>query len=97
MQQHQSVNIRQISINRAEQVGYYRFLENSSVTVSELVRSISDDCSKQVEGKHVLAVSDSSEVNLQSHAGRLKLEGLGVVGNNTEITRLKPDEQGAKC
>lgn len=85
MQQHQSVNIRQISTNRAEQVGYYRFLENSSVTVSELIRSISDDCSKQVEGKHVLAVSDSSEVNLQSHAGRLKLEGLGVVGNNTDV------------
>jgi hypothetical protein len=85
MQQHQSVNIRQISRNRAEQVGYYRFLENSSVTVSELIRSLSDDCSTRVEGKHVLAISDSSEVNLQSHAGRLKFEDLGVVGNNTDI------------
>ncbi|BAZ13216.1 transposase [Calothrix sp. NIES-4071] len=55
------------------------------MTVSELVRSLSDDCSTKVEGKHVLAVSDSSEVNLQSHVGRLKLEDLGVVGNNTDI------------
>ncbi|MEG4815266.1 IS4 family transposase [Microcoleus sp. K5-D4] len=85
MGQHQSVNIRQISRNRAEQVGYYRFLENENVTVSELVRSLSDHCQQQVEGRHVLAISDSTEINLQSHAGRLKPEQLGVVGNNTDI------------
>lgn len=55
------------------------------MTGSELTRSLSDDCSLQVEGKHVLAISDSSEINLQSHAGRLKLEELGVVGNNTDV------------
>ena len=65
MGQHQSVNIRQISRNRAEQVGYYRFLENENVTVSELVRSLSAHCQQQVEGRHVLAVSDSNEINLQ--------------------------------
>jgi len=85
MGQHQSVNIRQISRNRAEQVGYYRFLENENVTVSELVQSLSRHCQKNIEGRHVLAVSDSSEINLQSHAGRLKPEQLGVVGNNTDV------------
>jgi hypothetical protein len=45
---HQTVNIRQISQNRAEQIGYYRFLENEQVNISELVRSISDHCSQQV-------------------------------------------------
>jgi hypothetical protein len=85
MGQHQSVNIRQISRNRAEQVGYYRFLENENVTVSELVQSLSGHCQKNIEGRHVLAVSDSSEINLQSHAGRLKPEQLGVVGNNTDV------------
>lgn len=68
MQQQQSVTIRQISHNRAEQVGYYRFLENENVTVSELVRSVADHCQQQVEGLHVLAISDSSEINLQAHA-----------------------------
>lgn len=84
MGQHQSVNIRQISQNRAQQVGYYRFLENENVTVSELVQSLSEHCQKNIEGRHVLAVSDSSEINLQSHSGRLKPEQLGVVGNNTD-------------
>lgn len=85
MQAHQSVNIRQISQNRSEQVGYYRFLENERVTQSELVRSVADACEQQVCGKHVLAISDSSEINLQAHVGRLKPEGLGVVGNNRDV------------
>ncbi|MCG6136081.1 MAG: hypothetical protein MET45_15740 [Nostoc sp. LLA-1] len=54
---HQSVSIRQISKNRAEQVGYYGFLENQNVTVGELVRSLSDHCVSQVEGKHILAIA----------------------------------------
>jgi hypothetical protein len=55
------------------------------VTRSELVRSISDHCEQQVEGRQILALSDTSEINLQSHAGRLKAEGLGVVGNNRDV------------
>ena len=83
--EHQSVNIRQISQDRAEQVAYYRYLENENVTLSELVRSVSDHCQQQVWGVHVLAISDISEINLQAHTGRLKEEGLGVVGNNKDI------------
>ncbi|WP_414622894.1 IS4 family transposase [Calothrix sp. CCY 0018] len=85
MGKHNYVSISQISNNRAEQVGYYRFLENKNVKVGELVQSLSDHCMLQVEEKHILAISDSSEINLQSHAGRLKAEGVGVVGNNTDI------------
>ena len=55
------------------------------MTVSELVRSLSEHCQQQVEKRHVLAISDSSEINLQSHAGRLKPDKLGVVGNNTDV------------
>jgi hypothetical protein len=42
-------------------------------------------CLQQVEAKHILVISDSSEINLQSHVGRLKPEGIGVVGNNTDV------------
>ncbi|BAY12576.1 transposase [Calothrix sp. NIES-2098] len=66
-------------------MAYYRFLENENVRIGELVHSLSDHCVTQVEGKHILAISDSSEINLQAHIGRLKAEGLGVVGNNTDV------------
>jgi hypothetical protein len=81
----QSVNIRQISKNRAEQIANYRFLENDNVTISELTKSLSEQCQQNVGGKHVLAISDTSEINLQSHKGRLKEKGLGVVGNNKDV------------
>ncbi|WP_414541991.1 hypothetical protein [Nostoc sp. CCY0012] len=55
MEKHQSVSIRQISRNRAEQVGYYRFLENENVTIGELVQSQRDNCVSKVEDKHILA------------------------------------------
>lgn len=71
--------------DRAEQVAYYRFLENPSVTSSTLLESLRAHCHQQVSERHVLAISDTSEINLQAHAGRLKAEGLGVVGNNTDI------------
>ncbi len=58
MAQHQSVNIRNISRNRAEQVGYYRFLANENVQIGELVVSLREHCALQVEGqKHVLAIA----------------------------------------
>jgi hypothetical protein len=66
-------------------MGYYRFLENENITVSEQVRRIAVDCQLRVAEKHVLAISDSSEINLQSHLGRLSPAGLGVVGNNTDV------------
>lgn len=54
------------------------------MSVCELVRSVSDACQQQVEGLHVLAISDSSEINLQAHVGRMNAAGLGVVGNNRD-------------
>ena len=85
MSREQSVTIRALSSNRAEQVGYYRFLENPNVSVTELVRSASEHCQQAVSGRHVLAISDSSEINLQRQAKHLKAEGLGVVGNNQDV------------
>ena len=68
IRQNQSVNIRQISNNRAEQVGYYRFLENENVTVGELERSLSAHCTQQVEGKHVLGVvGNNKDVGFYIH------------------------------
>jgi hypothetical protein len=60
-------------------------LENENVTVSEQRQSIAQHCQQNLEERHVLAISDRSEINLQSHVGRLKSENLGVVGNNIDV------------
>lgn len=66
-------------------MAYYRFLENPNVTIGELVASLSEHCCLHLEGKHILAISDTSEINLQRHAGRLKPQGTGVVGKNKDV------------
>ncbi len=80
-----TVSIRGLSQDWSEQMAYYRWLGNPSVTLSSLIESLSEHCGEQLDGRHVLAVSDTSEINLEAHAGRLKAEGLGVVGNNQDI------------
>lgn len=97
MQEHQTVSIRQLSQDRAEQVANYRFLENEQVTHTELIRSLADACEQQVAEQHVLAISDSSEINLQAHAGRLKRQNLGVVGNNRDMGFFIHPTKRVKC
>ena len=66
-------------------MGYYRFLNNEQVSVVELSRSLSTHCQEQVSGRHVLSLSDTSEINLQAHVGRIKPDDVGVVGNNQDV------------
>lgn len=66
-------------------MGYYRFLDNEQVSVSELVRSLASHCQTQVQERHVLAISDTSEINLQAHIGRIDRDGLGVLGNDRDL------------
>lgn len=55
------------------------------MTLSELTQSVAEHCQQQVEDRHVLAINDTTELNLQADAGRLKPEGVGVVGNNKDV------------
>ena len=80
----QQVRISQLARSRKERVGYYRWLGNEYVELDRLVEGIQTHCSKQIEAKTYLVLTDRSEVNLQGHAGRLK-KGVGVVGNNRDL------------
>jgi hypothetical protein len=48
-----------------------------------MLATAAGDCAKRVAGRHVLAIQDTSEINFQAHAGRVK--GLGPVGNGTDV------------
>jgi hypothetical protein len=42
-----------------------------------MLATAAGDCARRVAGRHVLAIQDTSEINYQAHAGRVK--GLGPV------------------
>jgi hypothetical protein len=64
--------------DRAEQVGFCRYLANDRVTVGRLVADWSTMTRAAVAGRHVLAIQDTSEINFSTTAPRRR--GLGKVG-----------------
>ncbi len=58
MLESRTVSIRALSKDWAEQMAYYRWLENPSVKLSSLTESLAEHCRHEVQGRHVLAISD---------------------------------------
>lgn len=71
-------SIRKLSNNPAEHKANLRFLNNERVEEENLIKEASDRVSQLVTDRHVLVVTDTCEVNMSSHKGRLKPNsGLG--------------------
>jgi len=79
--------LNQLSSNRAELVGASRFFNNISVTEEVLIKESASRCQNAVVGRHVLAIQDTSEINYESHKGKLSYSDpeLGPVGNDKNI------------
>lgn len=79
--------MNRLSSDRSALVANCRFFNNEFVVNNDFIREAAGRCSNAVEGLHVLAISDTSEINYQKHSGKLsnKDKKLGPVGNNTDI------------
>jgi hypothetical protein len=64
--------------NRALEVRFNRFLGNAKVTTAGLIESWSEGTVAAAEGRHVLAIQDTSEINFATTAKRRR--GLGETG-----------------
>ena len=79
----QTVCIRKLGDDRAEQVRFRRLLANEAVTVEEMIAHRATFVAAAAKGRHVLAPQDTSEINYQAQSGRK--HGLGKVGNGTDV------------
>jgi len=83
-------NISAISENRAEQVGYYRLLENERLSEQNLIEELTSRVSGLVDGRDILCIEDTCEINVSRNKGRLKpFSGLGRSDNNENATCFK--------
>jgi hypothetical protein len=64
--------------NRAQEMRFNRFLGNAKVTTAGLIESWSEGTVAAAEGRHVLAIQDTSEINFTTTAKRRR--GLGEIG-----------------
>ena len=78
------VSLRKLANNRAETVKFERLLGNKAVSPGRLINAEQARIRDIVAGRHILAVQDTTEINYQKHAGRVK-QGLGRVGNGIDL------------
>lgn len=86
-----TVCLRRLGGGHAGEVRYSRFLNSPRVTAAEMLATAASHCAGRVAGRHpgtgsgagVLAIQDTSEINYQAHAGRVR--GLGPAGNGTDL------------
>ena len=64
--------------DRALEVRFNRFLGHDKVTPERIIESWSDSTVAAVEGRHVLAIQDTSEIHFNTTARRRR--GLGEIG-----------------
>ena len=69
--------------SRAEQVGFARFLRNEKVTTREMLEVSAGKTALAAEGRDVLLIEDTTEINYAAKAGRKT--NLGIVGNGSDV------------
>lgn len=67
--------------DRAREVRFNRFLGNDKVTTERIIESWSDGTVAAAEGRHVLAIQDTSEINFTTTAERRRGLGETAKGN----------------
>ena len=77
-----SVSLRRLGGNRAGEMRFGRLLHNHKVTVPKLIEAVCQGIDERAAGRHVLLIEDTSELNYQAHAARVR--SLGTAGNGKD-------------
>lgn len=82
--------ISTLAESRAEQVAYYRLLENPKLSEVSLTKELVSRVSPLVSGREILCVEDSCEINVSNNKNRLRSDsGLGRSDNADNATCFK--------
>ena len=68
-------SIRQFCRREAEMKGCYRFLNNERVSEEDIKENLLVNCRAACQGKYVVCLQDTTQINLSSHRGRIKHDG----------------------
>lgn len=76
--------ISKISNTFSQQKAYYRLLENTKFSEDLIIERTVSKCNQNSNGRHVLALNDTVDFNLDSHKGRIDMtKGFGLSSNTT--------------
>ena len=83
MIERKTVIIKRLVNGVAEKKRFERWIRHEDVTPARLINTEKSRLSDSVEGRHILGIQDTTEINYQNHDGRA--HGLGTVGNGKDI------------
>ncbi|RNI37313.1 IS4 family transposase [Hanamia caeni] len=83
-------SISKLSDNRAEQIAYYRLLENEKLAEEDLINELTGRMKPLAKGRDLLCIQDSSEINVCANKNRLRPgSGIGRSDNADNATCFK--------
>ena len=81
--------ISKISNKFSQQKAYYRLLENTKFSESVIIERTVAKCNYNSTKRHVLALNDAVDFNLDAHKGRIDIiNGFGLSSNSTTGFKL---------
>jgi hypothetical protein len=83
MQCKRTMCVHALGRNRSQTRQFQRFLDNDAVSLREMLVCAGRLTGKRAAGRHILAISDTSELNYAAHTRRKR--GFGTVGNGSDI------------
>ena len=83
LEEKRTVVVRRLSESRAEEIRYGRFLNNENVTHEEMLAVEGSRIGACAQGRDVLVIQDTTEINFADHTGSKR--GFGTVGNGEDI------------
>lgn len=82
MLEKKTVCLRRLASGRSEAIKFERFFRNDKVSIDSLILEEQARTKEVVSGRDILAIQDTTELNYQKHAGRVR--DLGTVGNGKD-------------
>lgn len=83
MQRKRTMCMHALAEGRSQARQFQRFLDNDAVSLHEMLVHAGRVSGGRAAGRHVLAISDTTEMNFAAHSGRKR--GFGTVGNGSDI------------
>lgn len=83
MQRQRTMCLQALADARSQARQFQRFLDNEAVSMHEMLVHAGQQTARRAAGRHVLAITDTTELNYATQAGAK--QGFGTVGNGVDI------------
>ena len=83
MQRQRTLCVHRLARDRNQAMQFVRFLDNPAVSTQEMLATAGRQTGERAQGRHVLAIEDTTELHFPSHGASKR--GFGTGGNGADL------------